>query len=88
MHPKFKSPYVGFTVEEIAKAEAGSYVIQLGGEFFDYQGNFTFTREAAERFYDELYTGLHEMLNDQRKIDKSEVLTTLLNLRISPLRFH
>lgn len=87
-NPKEKSPYVEFSIEEIQQAEMNAWTIQLGGEFFDYKGRYSFTRETAEKFYDELFTGLREMLQDQKKRDKAEVLSTLLNLRISPLRFH
>jgi hypothetical protein len=83
-----KSPYANFSVEEILRAENGAFLIQLGGEFFDYKKKYSFTIETAERFVEEIQQGLRDMLKDPAKKDKAEILTSLLNLRIIPLRFH
>lgn len=88
MKPKEKSPYVDLSIEEVQKAEAGAFVIQLGTEFYDYKGRYTFSRESVEKLYDDLYAGLHEMLHDNNKRNKSDILSTILNFRILPLRFH
>lgn len=88
--PEEKSPYVNFSIEHIQKAEEGAFLIQLGNEFFEYQKRYSFTKETAEKFYSEIYDGLHEMINDRsdRNRNREEALLTLMNFRILPLRFH
>lgn len=84
-----KSPYGDFTVEEIELAETGAYVIQLGGEFFDYYGKFSFDKKTADSFYKTLYDGLYELTQTSTtEEEKLDAIRSILLLKIHPLRFH
>lgn len=83
-----ESPYINYSVEEICAAEAGNYVIQIGGDFFSYNGKIGFSRKRAEMFYDDVWGGLKEMKKTGSETEKTDAQMCLLNLRIYPLRIH
>lgn len=83
-----KSPYRQYTVQEVIEAEAGNYVIQVGGDLFSYNGKMAFSKDRAEMYYENVLAGLNDMKKNGSDEEKEDARKTLLLLRIYPLRFH
>lgn len=83
-----KSPYINYTEEEIMATESGHYVIQVGSDFFSYNGKMAFSKERAEHFYDTVIAGLVDMRINGTEAEFADATACLLNLRIMPLRIH
>lgn len=83
-----QSPYKNYSLDEIASAESGNYVIQVGDDFFSYNGKIGFSRQRAEMFYDDVMAGLNEMKETGSDLEKEDAVKCLLLLRMFPLRIH
>lgn len=84
-----KSPYKQHSVEDVVKAETGNYYIQIGdGLFESEQGKFSFSKDKAEAFFQQIMDGLIEMIKTGSQEDKKEAMFCLMNFHILPLRFH
>ena len=83
-----KSPYVRYTEEEIVAAEYGHFVIQVGGDLFSYNGKMAFTRERADKFYDDIIEGLTDMKKNGNEVEKEDAVKCLIMLKMFPLRIH
>lgn len=80
------SPFVTHTVEQIAYAEATSYVIQVGVDFFESKGHLTFSRKNAEGVYTKVLGVLLHSIENGSEEDKATALKCLLTLQLLPLR--
>ncbi len=85
---KSKSPYGQHSIDDVIALEAGNYVIQIGGELFSYNGKIAFSRERADKFFDEILEGLHDMKKNGSPEDQEDAVKALLLLKIHPLRIH
>lgn len=83
-----KSPYRNYSVEDIAATELGTYVIQVGDDFFSHGGKMGFSLSRAEMFYDDILSGLNHMKKSGNEIEKQDALKCLLLLRMYPLKIH
>lgn len=83
-----KRPYKNYSAEEIELTEQGNYVIQVGSDFFSYDGKVGFTLERAGEFYDDILKDLIEMRKSGSIIEKEDAAKCLLLLKIHPLRIH
>lgn len=83
-----KSPFVGFSVEEVLSAEACSYVILVGTDFYVRKGQMVFTKRTAVKYYNEVLTEVvNQMYNGSAK-QKANANRVLLSLCILPLRIN
>lgn len=83
-----KSPFAGYTSEEIMAFEAITYVLQVGSEIFNKRGKWGFTKKSANIYYNRV---LRELLNQLKNGDKKQRKNAeriLLSLKILPLRIH
>ena len=83
---KPRSPFVGHSVEEIAYAEATSYVIQVGVDFFENKGRLTFSRKNAESIYIKVMGTLLDSIANGSPEDQETALKCLISLQLLPLR--
>lgn len=81
-----KSPFVGHSVEQIAYAEATSYVIQVGVDFFESKGHLTFSAKQAEGIYLKLLAALSDSIKNGSTEDRLTALKCIQTLQILPLR--
>lgn len=92
MPPKKKSeknPYVAYTPEDVVRAEAGSYTIQVIDDFFmTEEGNMAFSRERAEHFYGLIIDGCRDMIKNGDALEKEDAQKTLWFLKMMPLRIN
>ncbi len=85
---KKKSVFGKYSPEQIAVAESSMHVILLGDDFFSYNGKYTFTREKAEYYYNQVNDGLMEIMETGTKTEKEEAMFCLFYLKIMPFRLH
>lgn len=83
-----KSPYGQYTVKEVIEAEAGNYVIQVGGDLFSYNGKMAFTKDRADMYYENVLAGLNDMKKNGSDLEKEDAVKCLIHLKIYPLRIH
>ena len=81
-----RRPFVGFTEEEIQKAEFNSYVILVGSDFYSKDGDFAFSRHQAEKHYDMLMNNILRTLDEGNQKQKEAAMRCLARLQILPLR--
>lgn len=81
-----KSPFVSHSIEEIAYAEATTYVIQVGVDFFENKGHLTFSLKNAQGIYLKLLGALVESVRNGSEEDKKTALKCIQTLQILPLR--
>ena len=72
---KEKNPFVKYTPEQVAQAEATNFVILLGHDLFSYEGKYTFIKEDAELYEQQIIEGLLEILDSgsEAEIEEAEV---------------
>jgi hypothetical protein len=86
---KEKSPYKDHTIEEVIATEKDAYYIQIDNTMFESpSGKLAFTKERADKFYEQVMHGLLQMRESGTEAEKKEAIECLTNLRIVPLRFH
>ena len=85
---KKPNPFKGYTMEEIAKAEADHFVIVLNGDFFIYNDRYTFSKETADTLYETLLNGFKEIVETGSEKEIEEVKHIMMEFRIYPLRIH
>lgn len=83
-----KSPYGKFSIQDVAEAEAGHFVIQVGADLFSYNDKMAFNKERTEKFFEDILNGLNDMKENGSKEEREDALKCLINLRIYPLRIH
>lgn len=84
-----KSPYKVHSIEEVMKAEAGAFYIQIGDNMFESEsGKLAFSKDRADHFYLMVWEGLDDMRKNGDEQAQEDALHCLLNFRIIPLRFH
>jgi hypothetical protein len=85
---KDKSPFVKYTAQQVADAEAINFVILLGHDLFSYEGRYTFVKEDAELYQQQIMEGLIEILGSgtEKEIEEAEVC--LFHLKILPFRLN
>lgn len=83
-----KKVFGKYSQEQIDVAEASQHVILLGSDFFSYEGRYTFSREKAEFYFNQVSDGLLEILETGSKSEKEEAIFCLCFLRIMPFRLH
>lgn len=81
-----KSAYRHFTEEQVQKAEATSYVLQIGVDLF-YEGErCAFSKKKTEKFYEYVLLGLKDLIKNGSEEEKQDAVRSCYNLRIIPLR--
>lgn len=85
---KVKNPFKNFTIAEVNKAERDSYVLQIGNDFYNRDGNFIFTLAQAEKNYDILLSNILHTIDNGTSKQKSAAMKCLARLHILPLRLH
>ena len=81
-----KRPFAGFTKEEIFRAEANTFVIRIGCDFYSKDGDFAFSRQEAEKYYDILMSNILRTLDEGNEKQYNAAMKCLADLQILPLR--
>lgn len=86
--PKKKSPFVGYTEEEILASEAVSFVVIAGYNVFNNGKQFVFDKATAIRYYNKILKEATRQLIEGNRSEKKNARNILRNLRVEPLRIH
>lgn len=86
MAKKPKSPFRHHSVEQVAYAEATSYVIQVGIDFFENKGHLVFSEKTAYSNYSKLLSALVQTIHEGDEEDRKVALKCLGTLKVLPLR--
>lgn len=83
-----KSPFLGFTTEEVLASEACSFVIQVGSDFFVHDGMMVFSQKSAVTYYNKILVQVIDVMNNGNKKQKEHAQRVLWGLKILPLRIN
>jgi hypothetical protein len=83
---KQKSPFKGFTVEEVLKIERNSFVIQLGNDFYNKDGNFTFSESQVNKYYNSILNKILYAISNGTDKQKRDAIKCLSTFRVFSLR--
>lgn len=86
--PKEKNPFIGYTTEEIMASEAVTYVIQVGSDVFNSNGNWFFNKKSAQIHYGKILRMLLAQLNGGTKKERENAQRVLNSFKVLPLRIH
>lgn len=82
------SPFKNGTIQEVFRAEIDSYIIQVGSDFYDNDGDYTFSSSQASKNYNIILKNILYSLANGNEKQKKAAARCLLNLHILPLRIH
>lgn len=85
---KQKSPFKGFTVAEINRAERGSFYLQIGNDAYSKDREFVFTIAQAEKYYEILLSNILHTIDNGNDKEKVAAMKCLVRLHIHPLKIH
>lgn len=85
---KKKSPFIGYSVEEVRRMENGFFLVQMGGDFLAEDGHYLFTRKEAVKLYNSTYRDLSEIINDGNDKDRAYSTDLILGLLIQKMVLH
>ena len=86
--PKKRSPFIGYTPEQVFASEAVCYVVIAGVDLFDYKGTFVFDRKSAIRHFNKIRIEMLKVMQFGTKRQKKNAKLILDNLKVEPLRIH
>lgn len=81
-----KSPFVGYSVEEIFSSEAVSWVVQIGDDVYAHQGQIVFDKKVATHLYTKFLKSFRYLLENGTEQEKKESLRVISSLKMMPLR--
>jgi hypothetical protein len=85
---KNKSPYIGYSEEEVKKMEMESYLLQFGGDFILEDKYYLFNKKDISKLYKKTLKRVTDIVNSGSEKDKKFALDLLLGLVIVPMRLH
>ena len=85
---KERSPFKGYSIAEINKAERNSFVIQIGNDLYSKDGEMVFSLSQAEKYYDTLLVNILHTIDNGTAKQKVAAMKCLARLHILPLKLH
>lgn len=85
---KKKSPYIGYTLEQVQEMENNFFVLQFGGDFVIQDGFYIFTKNEISKIYNNTLKDLTGVIEDGCEKDRKYALDLILGLAIKPMRLH
>lgn len=78
-----------YTMSQLEKFEANSFIILLKGDLFSHGGKHIFSKSKAEQYYSDILNGLMDIyFNGDSQLDKEDAAACLFHLKILPFRMH
>ena len=85
---KKKSPYIDYTLKDVAQMEGYYFVLQFGGDFVLEDTYYLFTKDEASKIYKKMLKDLVDIVADGSEKDKKYALDLIGGLVIRPMRLH
>lgn len=73
---------------EVMRAEACSYVIQVGADLFHHEGKMVFSKKATAMYYNKILNGLLDIIDGGDDEERADAMKCLASLQIMPLRIN
>jgi hypothetical protein len=83
-----KSPYMNFTLDEVAKIERTFFTIHFGGDFLLHDKSYLFTQKEAIKLYKSTMNDLMGIVRDGTEKDRAYALDLMWTTVIEPLILH
>lgn len=83
-----KSPFIGYSSEQVMAIEATTYVLQVGSEIFNTNGKWVFTKKSAYIYYNKILRELLDQLRNGNNKQRKNAERVLQGLKVLPLRIH
>lgn len=83
-----KGPFRSYTSEQILASEAVTYVVVVGIEFYNVDGNYFFSKSVAVRHCNKIFRHLLGELHSGTRKEQKNARRVLNNLRVERLRIH
>lgn len=83
---KKKGPFVNYTPEQIFLSESVLYIIQVGPEVFEVNGQWFFAKKSATTYYNRIIKELLNQLHNGTNKQKNRAKKLLTDVKIVPLR--
>lgn len=83
---KQKSPFIGLTTQEVNRAERDSFVIIIGNDFYNKDGEYVYSLSQAEKYYEILLENILYTIESGSAKQRNAAIKCLENLHIRPLR--
>lgn len=88
MAKKKKSPYKGYTEEEVRNMENNYYCLVLGGDFILDDGMYLFTKGETAKLWNRTLRNLIDITENGEERDRKYAIHLIGGLIISPMRLH
>lgn len=85
---KKKDPFVNYTTQQIFISESMLYVLQVGRDVFEADGQWFFVEKTAIKYYNQILRLLMDDLEKGTPRQQRRANKALQNFRILPLRMH
>jgi hypothetical protein len=83
-----KSPYLGYSEEEVKRIESGHFVLNFGGDFVLQDNNYVFTKKEVSKIHRDILKKLLDILSNGSEKDRSYALDLMGGLVIQPMKLH
>lgn len=88
MAKKKKSPYLGYSLREVAKIESAFFTVRFGGDFLFHDGHRIFTKSEAEKLYYATLADLLDVVQEGNAKDRAYAMDLIPGVSIQPMRLH
>ena len=85
---KKKTPFIGYTLEEVNEMERGYFCLVLGGDFVRDDNYYVFTKKEVSKLYKDTLRNLVDLIRDGNEKDKKFARDLIGGLTIKPMRLH
>ncbi len=83
-----KSPFRGYSLNEVSRMESGYYVLQFGGDFLTEDHSYLFTRSEVIKLYNSTLKDLVDIIESGDEKERLYALDLIPKLIATPMRLH
>ncbi len=85
---KNKSPYPGYSLEEVEEMEKHYFCLVMGGDFILEDNHYTFTRSEIVKLYNLVLKDLVGIVKKGNDKDRKYALDLIAGLTVQQMRLH
>jgi len=81
-----KSPFAGYSTEQVASFESMTYFLQVGSDIFNIRGKCFFNKKSANIYYGKVMRQLLGDMKHGNEEEKKNAERVMLGMRVVPLK--
>lgn len=85
---KKKSPFSGYTEEQVKTMENNYFCLVMGGDFVSRDSYYLFTRAEVSKLHKDTLKNLVSIAEDGEEKDRIYAMDLICGLKIQPMRLH